>query len=374
MMRIKNAPLPPIRLFSGAQALAYLSETSRAGTAFQAASWLKPYLESTNGLEDFRLIEVQCASAIFLLPLQLHRKGGVILADIPGEKHASFHAPVWIEAGEIAPADMLNALREVGAVLGIDAFTLRDSPPLVAGEANPLLALPHRPSPSAAFGLTLEVDGEALLHRLLDKDDRKKLRQKERKLSEFGPLRAGWAQGEAEIRAALSALFAWKEARFGEKGIDNPFAAADIRAFVEQASVSTPSGIRIFTLHAGERLVAAMAGAAGRGQFSGMLNANDPDPAILRSSPGEILIHHLIRALCAEGVQHFDLGVGEARYKAHYCPERIDLFDAALGITMKGKLAAQAFLAARKAKRLIKQNPHAMGLLGRLRGLRQQPS
>lgn len=359
-----------MRLISGAEALAYLAANGRTGTAFQAADWLIPYLDCTAGLDNFRLVEARFAQAHLLLPLSLTHKAGAMLADVPGGKHASFHAPVWVEAGACPPAEMRGALLDAGRALGVDAFTFRDCPPQMAGHANPLLALPHQPSPSAASALTLEVDGEALLHRLSDKDDRKKLRQKERKLSECGALRVGWAESETQIRNALSALFAWKDMRFGAKGIDNPFADAKIRAFITQASTSTPPGIRVFTLHAGEVLIAAMAGAAWQGQFSGMLNGNDPDPTILRGSPGEVLINHLIRVLCAEGYQHFDLGVGEARYKAHYCPEQVALFDSALGITPKGKLVARAFLAARKTKRMIKQSPNAMALLARLRGLR----
>ena len=140
-----------------------------------------------------------------------------------------------------------------------------------------------------------------------------------------------------------------------------------MQAFLQNGSAGRQAPLRIFALSAGERLVAVMVCAIDRRACSGMVNAHDPDPEIAKTSPGEQLLMHLLRRLCAEGFRQFDLGIGEARYKAHFCPEPVALIDAALAITAKGHVAALVFLAMRRLKRRVKQDPRLWSLVMRYR-------
>lgn len=361
------AEMTPFRIHAGAAALARLSQDTGSLTPFQDPQFLTPLLRETGALDVFRLIEIPAGKGALLLPVNMIKRGPFWLADIAGEKQASYHAAVVEGNPEISAKSLRASLVKAGREAGIDAFTFTDCPLGYAGHDNPLTVLSRQPSPSSGWALTLESDAEALLARLSDKDDRKKLRQKSNKLAGFGALKAGWAETPEARMAAFEKLFEWKAARFGAMGLDDPFSALGMRRFLALAAEN--GALRLFTLHAGSKLVAVLAGASGRGRFSGMLNGHENEPEIARTSPGEQLIVHLIRALCSEGYTHFDLGVGEARYKAHYCPERISLVDCAIGVSVKGFIAAQVFLAARATKRLIKQNPKLMEWLGRARRL-----
>ena len=341
----------------GEAALLRLAE-QRAPSGFQSVGWLEAYLRETGQMAGFVVLE--CGP--LLLPLVTEKRAGLVLGVKPGDGHASY-ALAAMKEGVFDDAD----LREIAREAGFDALLIADAPGFWRGVANPLLALPHQPAPSRGAALTLEADAEALLLRLSDRDDRKKLRQKSTKLAAFGDIRTGWAETEADIRAALESYLGWKASQFASLGIADPFAEAGIRAFLIRAALAPEPAIRLFTLHAGERLVAVLGGATGGGAFSGMFTAYDPEPGIARQSPGEILVVALIRALVAEGYTQFDLGVGEARYKAHYCPESIDLFDIALPVSLAGQIAAQGWLMKQRAKRAIKQNEAAFALLKRAR-------
>lgn len=334
---------------------------------FQSPDWLAAF---ARGFECPVLpISLEQDGARCILPLTLARLGPFHVADIAGGKHASFHAPVL--AGDIGAAALREGLLREARRLGLDALTITDSPVHLDGVANPLLALAHQPSPSFSAELAINEPPEALMLRLLDKDDRKKLRQKEKKLTEsFGPLRSGFAQGEAEIATALDALQRWKAIRFGAQGIDDPFASEEAQRFLALATAGEAPPVRLFTLHAGERLIGVMAGAMNATRFSGMANANDPDSAILKSSPGDLLISALVQRLAAGGVRAFDLGVGEARYKSRWCPDVLPLMDCALPITAKGRIAVALFFALRRTKRVVKQSPALMRMVARLRALR----
>lgn len=358
----------PFRIHEGEAALSRLAGTEGPITPFQQARFLALLLRETGTLASFRLIEIAAGSGAILVPVSLTRRGLFRLADIAGGKQASFHAAIL----EGDPAISARALREglilAGRAIGIDAFTFTDCPLSYDGRDNPLTILHRQASPSSGWKLTLDGEAEEILARLSDRDDRKKLRQKTNKLAAFGAIRAGWAETTEARQAAFEALFRWKAARFGAAGIDDPFADDAIRAFLVKSAET--GAVRLFTLSAGNRLVAVLAGLAGKGCFSGMLNGHDADADIARTSPGEQLIVHLIRALSAENFRHFDLGTGEARYKAHYCPERLALVDCAVAVSAKGFLAARLFLAARGLKRIIKQSPKLMGWVARARRFR----
>jgi len=102
-------------------------------------------------------------------------------------------------------------------------------------------------------------------------------------------------------------------------------------------------------------------------RFSAMLNSFEQDEAIARCSPGDLLLHALMRHLVARGMIHFDLGAGEARYKSSVCNETIELYDAILPVTARGFLAAPMLTAYLRLKRRVKQTPSLINAYQRLR-------
>lgn len=361
------------RVLEGAEALDVFATTRGHATPFQSARWLESFLVAHQALADFRLIEISdVAGNALLLPLKKSRRSGGRVGEKIGEGHASYFFPVIAgETGDWPHEALHAALTSAGREAGLDAFLFEEAPLAWMGRDNPLAGLPHQPAPSEAAGLTLMPDAEALLARLSDRDDRKKLRQKSAKLAALGDLRTGWVTRETEIRAVLAQYFSWKAGQFAALGVADPFAAPEIRAFLEAATLGEAPAIRLYTLHAGERLLAVLGGALGTESFSGMFTAYDPDAAVARYSPGEVLLVALIRTLCTEGAHRFDLGVGEARYKAHYCPEVIALADIAVPVSGRGRVLAAMWRLRRGLKRKLKQNEAAFSLLKRLRrGLR----
>ena len=118
----------------------------------------------------------------------------------------------------------------------------------------------------------------------------------------------------------------------------------------------------------GARIVATYGGAAQGERWSGMFNSFDADEEVARSSPGDLLLVKIVESCCARGLRAFDLGVGEARYKAALCDQPIPLFDAAIGFGPLGRAAAALVLARQALKRTVKRHPRLMAL-ARRRGL-----
>ena len=98
-----------------------------------------------------------------------------------------------------------------------------------------------------------------------------------------------------------------------------------------------------------------------------MVNSFDSDPAIAKSSPGDLLLMKLVGAQCAKGRASFDLGIGEARYKATYCDAAVPLFDIVLPLNAKGRILAVKQALVSRAKSTLKKHPRAFAALRRVR-------
>jgi len=169
------------------------------------------------------------------------------------------------------------------------------------------------------------------------------------------------ARTSDEMDQILAAFLDQKRARSLATGLDNPFEAAPVQDFLRAAcraglAESRPA-IELHALVAGERVAAVFGAAVDDERCCGMFISFDGDPAVSRSSPGELLLIHVIAAQCQAGRKTFDLGVGEATYKSLFCDEPEPLVDLTLPITSKGRLYAFAADSAIGLKRVLKQNP-----------------
>ncbi|KQU19132.1 acyl-CoA acyltransferase [Methylobacterium sp. Leaf94] len=342
-------------------------------TPYQRFDWVAAFARTAPGA-DLRIVVLRDAAGRprMLLPLVVAREGGATVARVVGAKHANYHMPLFAsrEAAAMPPEDLAEALHRFGREAGIDVFALSHQPRFWDGAANPLH---HRaePAPSDGYGLILGPDPDATLKRVFSSDARKKLRAKERKLVEaFGPVACRRAETPEETEAFLAAFYAQKAARFAAMGLADPYADPAVRDFLARAA--SPAGgsvLEVTALVATEtgRIFAVFAGAVDAQRYSGMFTAFDADPAVSRSSPGDILLHHLIGDQTVRGRRTFDLGVGEARYKSSICDETIELGEVALPVTLRGQAFALRTVAAARLKRRIKRDPRLMALVTHLR-------
>ncbi|MCK2056737.1 GNAT family N-acetyltransferase [Methylobacterium sp. 37f] len=351
------------------------SDPAALATPYQRFDWVAAFVAGTGGAEaDLRVVVLRdpAGRARVLIPLVVAREGGARVARVIGAKHANYHMPLFAsrEAAAMRPEDLSDALRLIGRKAGIDVFALSHQPRFWDGAANPL----HHeaePAPSDAYGLMLGPDPDATLKRVFSSDARKKLRAKEKKLVEaFGPVACQRAETPEAVERYLAAFYEQKAARFAGMGLANPYADPAVRAFLARATVPGASpAIEVTALVAAGtgRVFAVFAGAVDAQRYSGMMTSFDADPAVSRSSPGDILLHHLIADQTARGRRSFDLGVGEARYKSSICDETIELGEVTLPVTLRGHVFALRIIAAARLKRRIKRDPRLMALVSRLR-------
>jgi CelD/BcsL family acetyltransferase involved in cellulose biosynthesis len=307
---------------------------------------------------------------VALLPFARIARGPLRLAVFLGGKDSNFNLGLFRSSEAWSREDVAALLAAAGTQASprLDAFLLCNQPLKWRGLANPLADGEAQPSPSFAYASALPGNFAAWLDARASKEAKKKMRKKRARLEATAPLVHARASGAQEIDRALAAFHAERRARTEALGVPDPYASAAAQNFL--ARLAGEGALELHTMLLGERIIAVFGALPGAERLSGLFIGHDGDPEIARSSPGEIMVQAVVADAIARGFVEFDLGVGEARYKDEACEIVEPLFDSAFAVTLKGRLAAWGFLAARRAKRAFKRSPRLKALHARLRRLR----
>ncbi|ATQ67264.1 MULTISPECIES: GNAT family N-acetyltransferase [Methylosinus] len=334
---------------------------------YQSYDFCRLWLETLGRAQGLApMIVVARTSAgrpLALLPLAQGRVGPLRVARFIGGRDSNLNAALIDR--DAALGDPRTLLRRAARMASVDLFVLRNQPTLFAGAANPLAFPGSSASPSFAHARALPA-AAADLDARLSGDARKKLRKKKARLEALGALAFEHNASGRRARDIAEALIAQKAERL--RGVDRSFEQEEMRDFILRLSETGALEIHALTLDG--RIIAAYAGLAHERCFSAMLNSFIADEEIARSSPGDLLLHALMRDLVARGFTRFDLGIGEARYKDAVCDETIVLVDTIIPTRSLGFVAAPLLVAATQAKRKIKQTPILLAWAARLRGFR----
>jgi len=358
-----------------------LERAQTLATPYQGYDFLnlwQRHVGSACGMTPFIVVAFNAAGTpLYLWPFGLRAIGGLRVAEFLGGKHANFNMGLWRRevAAKIGVDDLRAAL---GRLAGrADIVKLTNQPLTWAGTTNPFALLPQQRSANLGFSGALVPDFEALLRAHTDAATRKKMRKKERTLASYGAVRFARASEAGDVRHVLDAFFKQKSARMRTLGIQDVFAEPGVRRFIEAAATEHGAGsappIELYALSVDDIIVATMGGIVGGGRFCAMFNSIAQGRFAIES-PGEQLIVNLVRDCCERGLDTFDLGLGEARYKNLFCGDAEPLFDSYLPLSAGGRLLALAFAVAATIKRTIKQHAILWSMVCALRRLRARLS
>lgn len=307
---------------------------------------------------------------LFLLPLGMRRVGGLRALEFLGGKHANFNMGLWRRdvAATIGAPDLRNMTRALAG--HADLLMLTAQPLTWGGVTNPLALLPHQRSANNGFSCALIPDFEALFRARTNSATRKKMKKKERALAAMGEVRFERASDARQINRVLDAFFKQKSARMRMLGQPDVFSDPAVRRFI--AAAAEPDGshaapVELYALSVDDMIVATMGGIVAGGRFCAMFNSIGGG-RYAAESPGEQLIVRLVKTCCERGLDTFDLGVGQSRYKHLFCEDAEPLFDSYLPLTAAAHLPALAFRTGATAKRVLKEHP---SLWSAVRGLRR---
>jgi CelD/BcsL family acetyltransferase involved in cellulose biosynthesis len=252
----------------------------------------------------------------------------------------------------------------------IDLLRLERLLPEHGGERNPLVDLPHAPSPNVSLACSLSGGFTELLSRSGGKRKRKKYRSQSRKLDAAGGYRRIEARTPAEVERQLDAFLAMKAARFRKAGIPNVFAHRAMRSFLLDlftgALDAKPRPFLLHGLEVGGRLRAV----TGSSRFGDRLICEFgaiAEDELAHASPGDFLFFENIREAAEQGFAVYDFSVGDELYKRQWCDIETIHRDVVLPLTPKGRALAGAVRAANRVKAVVKRSPTLWRLTKALR-------
>ena len=346
-------------------------EQAGCASGYQRRAFMQPWITHIAPLMRVNplIASVQDSQGqtVALLPLGIMRRGPVRMGVWLGGRQSNLNLPLQRAGTGLSAQDAQEILKTIAQKSSerIDLFLLANQPVKWMGVANPFVTGDARPSPSNAYGAMLGKNADNWLTEKDSKATRKKLRAKASKLQELGAVRHWRAQSPEDARAIMDALIAQKTERFAQKNIGVDLSLAPVREFLR--ALAEDSTLDLHALLCGDKIVATYGGIAHGDHWHGLVNSFDNAPDIARSSPGDLLLRDLIRDLIARKFTHFDLGIGEARYKAALCDETIALADSIVPVSALGHAWARIEALRIEAKRIVKANPRALALAQRLK-------
>ncbi|MGD1933423.1 MAG: GNAT family N-acetyltransferase [Candidatus Phaeomarinobacter sp.] len=345
-------------------------------TAFQHHAWVKAWLETVGHVREVEpriaLVRDEAGDLMMILPMAIERVLGVSTLVWMAQDEADYHGPL------IHPKwDTGTTREEIGRILSAvaasvpeaHAFALTKTLSSIEGVANPLRAIEHTPHPSSGHAITLTGDDfDTFYAGVRSKSTRKRDRQRRRRLQETGTVEFKVGSSQDEQHTLLDAILDQKALWLSERGISNPFAPGEVKAFLHHLiSDQTARGaLHISALTVDGQVAAGNVGYVRNERFYAVIGSVT-DGELSRHSPGTIHLHELLRWCYAHHITAFDLTVGDESYKKDWCDARQELIDIRIPLTAMGYLSTLPCRIKDTLKRHIKASPFLYDLATSLR-------
>ncbi|PLX34028.1 MAG: hypothetical protein C0605_15060 [Hyphomicrobiales bacterium] len=353
-------------------------ESAALCTTFQNFDWLSNWFSHAGRHSNWTPCLVHGAasngSTLFILPLGYYALGGLRILSWLGDSHSTYRMGLfdrqWIARQN--PDKLHRLLRRVRSLLPpIDVVRLSDQPSSWEKTPNPFAAISALPTASYSHAIKLQDDFEALYASKRTASTIKKARKRERTFNRRYPLSFHTVSDTAELAPVMDELIRQKSVRLRDMGVHDFFADPGVRGFFKTLALNGLNGgshqLRIYYMKAGDHIAATWMGLVHRGRICGLMNTMTDHPDIRRYSPGEVVLRYAISECCKDGLEVFDLAVGESRYKSEWCDQHLTLFETILPVTMKGHIYVHATRLGLRIKRLIKQSRKLWPLLQKTR-------
>ncbi|SFK70991.1 Acetyltransferase involved in cellulose biosynthesis, CelD/BcsL family [Pseudovibrio ascidiaceicola] len=347
------------------------------GSAYHAYEWCKSWAKHVAHSERATTLIVAGyidSKLHTLLPLALHQCHLAKTARWLGEEIFNQNTGYWSQELLQAPQAHFLRPRLVAALKawGVDLIHLGNMACCVGDHDNPLIRLDDTTSTNAIYPFKLASPAEEFIKTKRSKGARKKHRSKLSKLQSLGTLSFTAETTKEGATTTVDAMIRQRELRQAETGIPTAFALPNYQSFVREAFTNlsqddSPSKPVIYSLKLDDEIISTcLSLKSGKRVYCYCTSIISGE--LMRNSPGELLMQHVIEDMCEEGMEVFDFGLGEERFKLAWAePEYLK--DWIEPLTFKGKLAAALESLKLSFKRKLRNNERFWQLYRRVRGI-----
>lgn len=346
-------------------------------TVFQSYKWTSAWCRTSAAAFGERPLIVtghdSAGQLALILPMALVRKLSACVLRWLSQDYANYNLGLY-------RPDIVDQIGEVEirAIFGqiachwpeISAIQFRKQPFEWNGVNNPIAQLPSYPGASSAYALNLSPDFHSLYASTFSGRTRRKRKWGERNLAKLGKLKIALADTETERLELLETFLRQKAIQFQSEGMPNVFADPRVQMFYRELTRDSGDGapFEYNYLSVGDTVAATCNGMKFQDRFY-LLTISMDLGELNRWSPGFILLREKIAHHCREGTAVFDLGSGDAGYKAAWHSDEVPRFETYLSLSPRGW--ATTFLSETKAQSrwAIKSSPLVWKMVSSVREL-----
>jgi CelD/BcsL family acetyltransferase involved in cellulose biosynthesis len=351
------------------------------GSPFQSRPFVEAWfrhLGSAAGAEPLYVVGRAAGGEGFVLPLAVTRSGPARIARFPGGNHANYNLGLYDPAvwQRLRPEDVHAVYRAVAdAGAGGDLIRLDCLPRRYGGRDNPFVDARAVPAEHNCYAADLTGGFDALLSRHRGSKKRGRMKARRKALAAVGGYAVAYAETEAQGREILEAFFVQKSHRFAEQGLPDVFACPKTRDFFRDVVSGMVGGqgvgLDLWSLTIDGEIRATNIGARIGGTHHAVMNSFAMDE-YARHSTGDMALFHVIEDCCARGLERFDFGIGDMRYKRSWTDEEVELAQSLTPLTATGAAAVFLVRARRRLRDEIVRRPGVYRLVQRLRRVKSE--
>ena len=371
-----NVEIEVFDAFEGIESSWKALELDGICSLYQRYDWVKGWADNVAGparMLPRLVLGRRDGEPLFILALGLRKRGPFTVATWLGDSHSNFHMGLYSKAfvSNARPDDIRNLIECVTKNIGnADILELCCQPVVWQGHTNPFTFMRWQESHNHAFALDISEGFDAALNRKSGARKRKKHRWQQNKLKPVGGATLKIASTDSEVDDFLDVSFKQMADRFNRAGIWNRFDDEGVKLFMRNLAKSSlgkeQPELMIYGLEIEGELQATFAGGIRNGQFSGcFISLTDGEHSAI--SPGEMIIYLAIQDCVERGLQLFDLGRGEERYKTSWCDSTIPMFETNIALTNRAAAYSAYERGKIAAKRIVRNNSTLWNLAKKVR-------
>jgi CelD/BcsL family acetyltransferase involved in cellulose biosynthesis len=349
-------------------------------TPFQANAWARAFRQAESGETRIPVEAIAYADGkpVVVLPLVACTAPGFRYltwqAHTPSDYCAPLVAPHFaarFEASDAA-ALMRAVAREIG---GIDLVYLPKMPDRLGEIRNPLVLAESWSFYAGAHAIAIEGDNagdktgdwESFYASIRSQRTRHTLKRKEKALMKMGTVDIVIAHDAEQVGRIAQACVALKAGQLARDGHGNLFADQRLHdALIQGMRDACPRGAWAASIELDGRVIAAAFGLIDGDEWLLYQFAMSDGPEA-KSSPGQLLLVHLLKECVKRGVRKLDLALGDEAYKFDWCNIHNRLMTSVLPMTPTGHLAALTLRMRERARVWLARNPSTLKLAKRIK-------
>jgi len=303
---------------------------------------------------------------LMLLPLAVEQRGLCRRLVWMGAEFVDYHAPILMPDADarLSTVDFHAIWQVIAAKLvDVDYADFQRQPDLIGHQTNPMLGGQITPCSHGAHHTDLVGEWSSYYASKRGKRTRHNDRRKRRKLESEGKLSFLVAADNDDIDRLLSVLITQKQAY--AKALDERCLVTQpgYRPFLQRlAERGVKDGsILLCGLDLDGEILAAQWGAVYKKRLYSIVSSYS-QAKHGKLSPGDMLLHDMMRWCYDNGVEVFDFTYGDEAYKEPWCEHRVTLYRTAIPLTARGAVYVYALRGMMSAVRWAKNREWLVSL------------